>query len=178
MSSEADRQLRELLAREEIRELAHRYALALDARDFDAFAALFAPDAEFFGVISAPARGREEIAARISQTFRAFGATIHFVANQVIDLEGPGTGSGVVYTRAEHELDGKWIVQAMSYRDRYALVDGRWTFASRRALAWYAVDLLERPLGRHALRWPGGPPLQRTLPEAWESYRDFERGEG
>jgi hypothetical protein len=167
--------LARLLAKDEIRELAFRYALALDSRDFETFAELFTREGVFEGVLTGATVGRDEIARSVARTFKAFGATVHFVSNHVIDLESESTARGVVYTRAEHEVDGQWIVQAMQYWDRYELQDGRWRFANRRLLAWYAVDKLDRPLGYDTMRWPTAEVARRTLPEAWPTFAVYER---
>jgi hypothetical protein len=164
-----------LLAKDEIRELAFRYALALDTRDFEMFAELFSREGTFEGVLTGPTVGSREIARSVAKTFKPFGATVHFVANHLIDLESESSARGVVYTRAEHEVDGQWIVQAMQYWDRYETEDGRWRFAGRRLLAWYAVDKLDRPLGHDTLRWPTADVARRTLPEAWPTFAAYER---
>lgn len=155
-----------LLDREQIRELSDRYAAALDRRDFRSWGELFTADATMEFVLGGDAAGREEIVARAEETFRSFGATIHFVCNQVVELDGPDSASGHVYTRAEHEIEGSWVVQAMTYTDRYRRLPEGWRFASRRLRVWYAVDALERPLpAEEAVRWPGRPVRARNLPE-------------
>lgn len=171
-----DRESREtglarLLAKDEIRELAHRYALAVDSRDFEGFARLFTDRAEMVMVLNGRVSTPEGIARTVSDQFHKFGPTIHYVCNQVVDLVDEDHATGVVYTRAEHEIDGEWVVQAMNYWDRYERTGRGWLFARRELKVWYALDILTRPQGEDTFRWPGIPVGKRTLPDSWDTYR-------
>lgn len=182
MTDDQEERIARLEAKDEIRQLAYRYALALDARDFDAWESLFVPDCEFHSVFGKePIRGREPMRRAISKTFRGFGATVHFVGNHVVDLQDEiaaegATATGVVYCRAEHELSDSYVIQSMQYWDRYERHEGAWRFVVRRLRVWYAVDVLERPVGPDSIRWPGSPARRRTLPEAWPTFEPFAKG--
>src|SRR3954463_4525969 len=100
-------------------ELAHRYAVALDLKDYDGLAALFVPS------IQAKVRvDFEPVIARL-------GVTVLSVTTQVVDLDpdDPTRAPGTVYRTAEtDEPDYGWIRQSIVYLDRYERVDGQWYF--------------------------------------------------
>jgi hypothetical protein len=160
-----------LEALEEIRQLASRYALALDSRDVPTLVSLFAEDVRTGdgGV------GREALARWFDPVLRPYRATFHLIGNHVIDLVDDEHATGVVYCRPEHEVGELWVVMAMQYQDRYVRQGGRWYFRSRRPRVVYAADVLESPLtveGR--FHFPGNPMLTKAeLPEAWESWQRF-----
>ena len=63
--------LAELLARDEIRQLAHRYAVSIDARDLDALVALFVPDVR----VGREASGRDALRADFERQLRGIGVS-------------------------------------------------------------------------------------------------------
>jgi hypothetical protein len=89
----------DLCAVESIRQLASRYALAVDVRDLDLLVACFVPDVQ----VGRSSFGREALRAWFSDTLRRFGYTIHLIGNHVIELLDADHAKGVVYCRAEHE---------------------------------------------------------------------------
>ncbi|MGW4379161.1 nuclear transport factor 2 family protein [Kitasatospora sp. NPDC004531] len=80
-----------LEAIEKIRQLAARYALALDSRDLPALAALFIDDVRTHdGRV-----GRPALADRFGPVLRPFGVTFHLIGNQVLGpLERRDGGRG------------------------------------------------------------------------------------
>jgi SnoaL-like domain len=163
--------LRALEAYEQIRQLAARYAHALDSRDIDALAGLFVEDVRTAdgGV------GRGALASWFDAVLRPFTTTFHLIGNHIIDLVDEHHATGIVYCRPEHEVGDLWIVMPLQYWDRYELRDGAWYFKSRSIHAFYAADVLENPAtlpGR--FHFPGNPMLtQADLPERWESWQRF-----
>ena len=87
-----------LEAHEAIRQLASRYALALDSRDVEGVAALFVPDVS----VGNGETGREALAAFFDRTMRPYGVTFHLIGNHVIDIVDDDHATGVVYCRPEH----------------------------------------------------------------------------
>jgi hypothetical protein len=160
-----------LEALEEIRQLASRYALALDSRDVAAMAACFVDDVRTLhgGV------GRQAQEAWFDEVLRPFRTTFHLIGNHVIDLVDEDHATGIVYCRPEHEVDDLWVVMPLQYWDRYERRDGRWYFRSRQVHVFYAADVLEHPLqveGR--FHFPGNPMFEAAdLPERWESWQAF-----
>ncbi|MBW2424455.1 MAG: nuclear transport factor 2 family protein, partial [Deltaproteobacteria bacterium] len=89
--------LERLLAYQEIRQLASRYALHLDARDLDALVALFVPDVR----VGRETQGRDALKADFDQSLRSVGITFLNTGNHVIDLVDAEHATGVVYCRGE-----------------------------------------------------------------------------
>src|SRR6476661_10843606 len=86
--------LRRAADRDEIRQLAYRYAWGLDSRDVDAVADLYAPDAD-----SGLGSGIDAWKARFRNSMGAVGVTILFVGNHLIDFDGDDEAHGIVYCR-------------------------------------------------------------------------------
>lgn len=169
--SDIEARVAALEAYEQIRQLAARYALALDSRDVPALVDLFVPDVR----VGDGRVGRAALAEWYDPLLRPYRTTFHLIGNHVIDLIDADHATGVVYCRPEHEVDDLWIVMPMQYWDRYERQDGRWLFRSRSVHAFYAADVLESPLdvpGR--FHFPGNPLLDRAeLPERWPSWQAF-----
>lgn len=171
MSDPITARLDRLEAHEQIRQLAARYALALDGRDVPALAALFVDDVRTGdgGV------GRDALARWFDPVLRPYGITFHLIGNHVIDLVDQDHATGVVYCRPEHEVGDLWVVMPMIYRDRYERRDGRWYFRSRKPSVFYAADVLEHPLAvPDRFHFPNNPMItEAELPQAWASWREF-----
>ncbi len=119
-------------AREQISQLVARYAVAYDARDHGALAALHAPDV------------REQAMAALVAELPA-GRTFHLTADPVITFAGPGAATGVVVCRAECEVGDEWIVSGIRFEDHYLQRKGRWYLAKRTPHVLYSADVLARP---------------------------------
>ncbi|HMF84085.1 MAG TPA: nuclear transport factor 2 family protein [Acidimicrobiia bacterium] len=156
---------------EAIRQLVSRYALATDSRDLDALVELFVDDVQ----VGAEARGRDALRTFFERSLREVGITILFVGNHVIDFDHDDHARGVVYCRGEVQVDDRWVVQAIQYRDTYERRNGVWYFVRRKHLLWYGADLGESPLGLPPANWPEHHTGRGELPEAWESWREFWR---
>ena len=140
--------------RDEIRQLAYRYAWGLDSRDIDSVAELYAPEAE-----SGQGTGTGAWRERFRGSMGAVGVTILFVGNHLIEFDGPDEASGVVYCRGYIETrdgphPGRFVEQAILYRDRYRRVEGAWKFVSRSHELWFGIETAERPLHQRAADWP------------------------
>ncbi len=157
-----------LESREAIRQLVSRYGVLIDARDLDGLTDLFVDDAR----VTRTERGRVAMRALLESLCRQFTTSIHFVGNQTVDWIDADHAEGVVYCRAEHEVGDQWIVMAIQYWDRYERRDGAWLFTGRKVKHWYAVDMLERPVGPEKTRWatPGKP---ATIPTDYPSWDRF-----
>lgn len=122
--------------RYEIRDLSARYALATDARDFDAVGRLFS-DGVVYGRVAGSevmGRGRDAAVAHMHLHFSAHPeATFHYIHDVVIDFDAtnPDRAQGVVVSHAESKVEGRPVVQAVRYRDTYARIGGRWRIAER-----------------------------------------------
>ena len=76
-------EIEELLARDQIRQLAERYAVAVDGKDLDTLAGLFAADVANgrYGV------GRAGVKLFYDNVLRPFHCSMHMVGNHIIDFD-------------------------------------------------------------------------------------------
>ena len=139
-----------LVAHDEIRQLVARYAVAMDARDFAAVAALFVEDVH----VGRGERGRDHLRASLERAVRDMPLTILNLGTHLIELDDLDHARGVVYCRAELQLRDAWVVQLIQYRDTYERRDGAWWFVRRQHLLWYGRDVGTSPLGLPPARWP------------------------
>ena len=158
-----------LIARDEIRQLAYRYALAVDSRDIDTLVDLFVPDVQ----VGHDASGREALRENFTSQLRATGISVLFVGNHLIDIDDENHARGTVYCRAQVQIDRRWIEQAIQYRDAYERREGCWLFVRRRHLLWYGAELGQNPLELPPANWPENQTGRGTLPESWESWQRF-----
>lgn len=160
-------------SRAAIKDLAVRYAIAVDSRDVEAWTQLFVPDVDCgrFGT------GREALRQSIEPALRNFYRSMHMVSGHAVDFDGPDRAAGMVYCQAEHEVGARWIVMAIIYADEYARVDGQWLFVRRKERHWYATDMLDRPIGADAHQWSDHlkPP---ALPDVFTSWKNFWEAAG
>ena len=166
--TDADR-LDRLESIEAIRRLVARYALATDSRDLDTLVDLFVDDVQ----VGADERGRDALRAFFGRSLREVGVTILFVGNHLIDFHDSDHARGVVYCRGEVQVDDRWVIQAIQYRDTYERRDCAWYFVRRKHLLWYGAELGESPLGLPPADWPRHHTGTGELPEAWESWGEF-----
>jgi hypothetical protein len=162
-----------LEAYEQIRQLASRYALALDSRDMEMMATVFAPEVR---TRDGKTMSREAFKNRLDAVLRhGFSRTFHIIGNHIIDLIDEDHARGVVYCRPEHEVGELWVVMPITYWDEYVRVDGRWYFAKREVHVLYAADVLEHPLKvKDRFHFPDNPTLHEAdLPEAWPTWNEY-----
>jgi ketosteroid isomerase-like protein len=164
-----DARIDRLLAYEEIRQLVAGYAVATDRRDLDALVALFVDDVQ----VGKEERGREALKRFFDASLRDVGITILNTGTHLIELDDADHGRGVVYCRGEIQVDDRWVVQAIQYRDTYERRDGRWYFARRKHLLWYGRDVGTSPLGLPPANWPEHHTGTGELPELDESWQEF-----
>jgi hypothetical protein len=166
--------LEELVARDEIRQLAFRYALAVDGKDLDGLAALFVEDVDNgrYG------RGREGVRTYFDHALRGFHCSMHLVGNHVIDFDDDGHAHGVVYCRAQHHVlePDHWYDHALAYWDTYECVAGAWLFRRRRLTSWYRQEIghpehgIERVVSDPADR---GSMRGAQMPDAFPTFAPF-----
>jgi ketosteroid isomerase-like protein len=161
--------LARLLAYEEIRQLAARYAVATDARDLDALVRLFVDDVR----VGADLTGRAALREFFDRSLREVGITILNVGTHAIDLDDDNHAHGIVYCRGEVQVEERWVIQAIQYRDTYERRDGHWYFARRLHLLWYGRDVGSSPLGLPPANWPEHHTGTGELPGLWPTWRAF-----
>ena len=133
-----------LEALDEIRQLAAKYAVALDMRDLDALVNLFVEDVGVPG----KRRGRAALRAWYDTEMRHnLLGSAHGVLGHVIDVHDADHASGLVYSRNDLETDSVWVIELLAYLDSYERRDGRWYFVKRTPLFWYQSDITDPPVG-------------------------------
>jgi len=170
MSKELEARLNRLESREEIKELASKYALALDTRDLDSLVNLFPEDVK----VGRNEVGRLALKNWFNETLRnQFTGTSHHIGNQIIEFEDDKNAIGVVYSKNEHETENEWIIMQMMYWDQYEKIKGSWYFKKRLPLYWYATDLNKPPLGDLKMRWPEVDNYEGQFHSLWPSWKEF-----
>lgn len=158
-----------------IRQLPAKYALALDMRDMDAMVSLFPADVR----VGKDASGRQALRAYMDRTLRSpFTGTSHHIGGHVIEFDDPDHAHGVVYSKNEHETGNEWVIMQMMYVDDYVRQDGRWHFARRLPLYWYATDLNKPPIGDNKMRWPATEWVEGNFHKLFPSYAEFWARDG
>lgn len=172
MTSLADLQARleRLEALDEIRQLAAKYAVALDMRDLDALVNLFVDDVGVPGTRS----GRTALRAWYDTELRhdLLGST-HGVLGHIIDVHDADRASGLVYSRNDLETESVWVIELLAYLDSYQRREGRWYFARRVPLFWYQSDITDPPVGPQKMRWPGSARHDGAFHDAFPSWQEF-----
>jgi uncharacterized protein (TIGR02246 family) len=161
--------LARLVAHDEIRQLASRYAVAIDSRDLDALVALFVDDVQ----VGRSTRGRDALRASFDQSLRAIGVSILNVGTHAIDLLDDDHATGTVYCHGEIQDGDRWIHQAIVYRDAYERREGTWLFVRRIHELFYGAEAGVNPLGLPPANWPEHHDGRGTLPERWDTWREF-----
>jgi ketosteroid isomerase-like protein len=166
-------ELERLVATDRIRQLASRYAVAMDARDLDALVALFVDDVQ----VGRQVQGREALRQNFDAQLRNIGISILFVGNHVIDFEDDRHARGIVYCKGEIQAGDCWVEQAIQYRDVYEKRGQSWYFVRRRHLLWYGIEhppgSPANPLALEPANWPEKHAGKGSLPESESSWRRF-----
>lgn len=160
---------------EQIRQLPAKYALALDMRDMNAMVSLFPADVK----VGKAGTGRAALRAYMDRTLRSpFTGTSHHVGGHIIEFDDPDHAHGIVYSKNEHETGDEWVIMQMMYADDYVRQDGRWYFARRLPLYWYATDLNKPPIGPDKMRWPGTEWTEGGFHKLFPSFAEYWAREG
>ena len=160
---------------DEIRQLAAKYSLALDMRDMDAMVGLFAEDVR----VGKEASGRQALRAYMDGTLRSpFTGTSHHIGGHIIEFDDPDHAHGICYSKNEHETGAEWVIMQMMYADNYVRQHGRWRFARRLPLYWYASDLNQPPIGANKMRWPDTDWVEGNFHKLFPSFEEFWAREG
>jgi hypothetical protein len=166
------RRLERLEAIDEIRQLPPKYALAVDMRDLDALVNLFVDD------VGAPGgqKGRQALKRWYNSALRTENlGTGHCPGGHIIDFDADSDdlATGLVYSRNDIEGEATWLIELMTYLDRYERRDGRWYFQRRTPLFWYQCDITNPPVGEQKLRFPGHEWTDGAFHEPFPSWNEF-----
>ncbi|MHB1538995.1 MAG: nuclear transport factor 2 family protein [Solirubrobacteraceae bacterium] len=164
--------LQRLLAAEQIRQLAYRYAYAVDSRDAELMHSLWAePD----GVAEYPDIDLNTV-RRDHERWFSKGPTVHFVGNHLIDLDDADHAHGSVYCWAQLDLGERFVDQSILYQDRYVRQPDGWCFLVRRHLLWFGQARERNPIDQEPDGWPrvhygrGSLPRDLMPPERAQRY--------
>jgi len=119
---------------EEITALIHEYAFLLDRGDLDAVAALFAAAELRSTRDDRVRRGTTEARALYDPVIiydDGTPRTAHQLTNVSVQVDGPTARARSYFTVLQVTGLGLHPILAGEYRDRFALVDGRWRFSER-----------------------------------------------
>lgn len=154
--------LERVVAAEEIRQLAVRYAYAVDSRDRDLLESLWVePESD----VEYPEMNLRTVRRDHPRWFDK-GPTVHFVGNHLIEVDDPHHAHGVVYCWAQLDLIERFVDQSILYQDQYVHSDGRWLFLQRRHLLWFGQPRERNPVEQPAEQWPRTHVGRGTLPGA------------
>jgi len=160
---------------DQVRQLAAKYALALDMRDMDAMVSLFPADVR----VGKSTTGRVALRAYMDATLRTpFTGTSHHIGGHIIEFDDPDHAHGIVYSKNEHETGDEWVIMQMMYADNYVRQDARWYFSRRLPLYWYATDLNKPPIGDRKMRWPGTEWVEGNFHKLFPSFEAFWARDG
>jgi len=172
MNENLEAQVPRLLAYEEIRQLAARYAVSIGRLDVAALAELFVDDVRVPGGGSGRAAFTQAMAAMLAQS----RISILNVGTHAIELLDPDHAEGVVYCHAEIGDEREWIHQLIVYDDRYERRQGRWYFVGRRHRLVYGQRQERSPLDQPPAEWPRNAVGRGTAPMHWPSWQAFWAG--
>jgi SnoaL-like protein len=165
-----------VIARDEIRQLAYRYADAVDRRDLELLASLYRPDARFGSHGDGPDGAR----AFFADSLGRIGMAVLLVANHLIDFDDADNATGTVWTHGFIDDGGPGgggdglVQQLIKYDDRYVRVDGEWRFTRRRHFLWLGWRHDEAdPLGQAPANWPDRQIGVGSIPYDDPAWREF-----
>jgi hypothetical protein len=154
MNTRNDSQVRELLDREHIRDLVHRYCWAVDCGTLEEVMALFHNECNLALVPGKHYLGREATSKWYSVYMQNRMEVLrHLIHNQVITVNGD-TATSKSYFDAVGDLKGESITVAGFYEDTLLRVNEEWKFTEKIIKLDFLVPLQEG--------W-GGKRIKRNL---------------
>jgi hypothetical protein len=119
---------------DDVTALIHEYAFRLDAGDLDGVAALFA-DAELRSTRNDRVRRGSAEAREIYEPVILYDdgtpRTVHQLTNVTVTVDGSEAGARSYFTVLQVTRQGLHPILVGEYRDRFAVIDGRWAFTER-----------------------------------------------
>ena len=132
-----DPALQRLLDLAEIQQLHFDYGRHLDAGDFDAFADLFAEDAELLLGPGMRAAGRTAIRDMMAKRLRdRVGKVFHLITSPAVQLDGDSATAEVMWVVAGEDPSqpGRVVLNGLGrHRDELKREEGRWVISRRRS---------------------------------------------
>ncbi|MBM4254473.1 MAG: nuclear transport factor 2 family protein [Deltaproteobacteria bacterium] len=154
MNTSIESQMKELLDREQIRDLVHRYCWAVDRGTLEEVMALFHTECNLALVPGTRYPGREATHKWYSVYMQNRMEVLrHLIHNQVITVDGD-TATSKSYFDAVGDLKGESITVAGFYEDTLFRVNSEWKFTEKVIKLDFLVPLQEG--------W-GGKRIKRNL---------------
>jgi ketosteroid isomerase-like protein len=138
----SERTLRDLADAEAIRDLARRYAHYVWQSDVERLVELFTEDAEMDPAVRPVIRGHESLRAGFREMLLGGSRFWPFVQQHVVDLAGD-QASGTCYIDLRALVEGKSMIGAGWYDDRYARTAQGWRIRSRRVVLRFFVPMAQ-----------------------------------
>jgi ketosteroid isomerase-like protein len=141
MEPTSDDLVREIAARDAIRDLSARYCDCIWRKDVDGLVSLFTEDGIFRveGLeVEASSHGRAQLRKMYEKALEELDPRL-FVHSQIIDLVGANHATGRCYVELFSAKYGMERVGLGYYEDQYTKVGDKWKFASRR----YFLDTID-----------------------------------
>lgn len=165
----------------EIRNLHARYANAVDDRDMEVIADCFCDDGVFGRYNGTDrAEGIEAILQFYRDRLGGTGPSFHYPHGAEVILDDDDHAHGTVTAHAEMTVDGRMMLAALRYMDRYRRdADGKWRFLERLSRFYYLMphDEIDSSYGEpNRVRYPA-PALPADLPNGLDTWDAFIRGE-
>ncbi len=107
---------RQLADRAAIQDVMLRYARGVDRRDLDLVAACFMPDASYEGALASGTIAQALV--RLRDRMTRYDSTMHFIGNQLIEINGDAASSET-YAIAYHRLTDGGIARLYTVGVRY-----------------------------------------------------------
>ncbi len=156
MNFEYENAVKELQAKEEIRNLAFSYCEAIRTRDIELLITLYTPDASFGSM----GTGEDALKAMAEATMKQLEFAVILVANHRITFLSNHEAEGEVWARcyAQNKREG-YYEQIIKYADEYELSKSQnlgtasWKFKRRRHHLWFGQSK-ESPLTLPSADWP------------------------
>jgi len=133
--------MREIAAREAIRDLSAQYCDCIWRKDVDGLVSLFTEDGTFRveGLeVEASSHGRAQLRKVYEKALDELDPRL-FVHSQIIDLLGANRATGRCYVELFSAKYGMERVGLGYYEDEYAKIGDKWKFSSRR----YFLDTID-----------------------------------
>jgi ketosteroid isomerase-like protein len=133
MMETTDELVREIAAREAIRDLSARYCDCIWRHDLDGLVNLFTDDGTFAVeglAVDAISRGHAQLRKVYEKAMAELNPRL-FIHSQVVDLLGGNRATGRCYAELYSEKLATGLVGLGCYEDEYAKVGDKWKFASR-----------------------------------------------
>jgi len=157
-----------------IQDLVRCYCSAIDDRDLESFAGVYAEDGLMRHADGTfRLHGRAAIRSYYAERFKTYGVTFHYPHTHQIEFDSLDTAHGQVRAHAEMVLDGQAFIAAFRYSDRYVRIDREWLFAERVLACWYYLPMSELAAGLSSefRKHYKGERRPAELPESLPTYR-------